>query len=247
MERLLQASQERSCPVFTAMKHTDILDGFNAPARQAISAFTGFVERERAKLQADSSSLQQWAANWLGEIRYETELRRGEKSQETADARAANLKELVLTLSAAPADPMTQLQDFLDDLTLDGEREHEKELTGDAVTLITMHSCKGLEFPRVHIIGLENGLLPHSRAVDGNTLDEERRLFYVAITRAMQTLTLSHCAARKKHGALLPRQPSIFLNELPPDLLESGDEKAKRPVAAGDGKKYFAALRMAAS
>jgi DNA helicase II / ATP-dependent DNA helicase PcrA len=247
MERLLQASQERNCPVFTAMKHTDILEAFNTPARQAIGAFTAFVERERAKLQADNSSLQQWAANWLGEIQYETELRRGEKNPETADARVGNLRELVLTLSAAPVDPMTQLQDFLDDLTLDGEREHEKELTGDAVTLITMHSCKGLEFPRVYIIGLENGLLPHSRAMEGNTLDEERRLFYVAITRAMKTLTLSHCAARKKYGALLPRQPSVFLNELPPDLIESGDEKAKKPVAAEDGKKYFAALRMAAS
>jgi superfamily I DNA/RNA helicase len=247
MERLLAASHERSCSVFTAMRHTDVLDGFNAPTRQAISAFTGFVEGERAKLQADHSSLQQWAANWLADIDYDTELRRGEKNQDTINSRLGNLRELVLTLSDAAADPMTQLQDFLDDLTLDCEREQDKELTGDAVTLITMHSCKGLEFPHVYIIGLEHGLLPHSRAVDANTLDEERRLFYVAITRAMKTLTLSHCVARKKYGEFLPRAPSIFLNELPPDLLESGDEKAKKPVAPEDRKKYFAALRMAAS
>ena len=74
-----------------------------------------------------------------------------------------------------------------------------------------MHSCKGLEFPHVYIVGLEDGLLPHSRSKVEGTLDEERRLFYVAITRAMQTLTISHCGGRKKYGALMPCHPSPFL------------------------------------
>ena len=78
-----------------------------------------------------------------------------------------------------------------------------------------MHSCKGLEFPNVYIVGMEDGLLPHSRSKAEGTLDEERRLFYVAVTRAMQTLTISHCGGRKKYGAIMPCHPSPFLKELP--------------------------------
>ena len=106
-----------------------------------------------------------------------------------------------------------------------------------------MHSCKGLEFPHVYIVGLEDGLLPHSRSKEEGTLDEERRLFYVAITRAMQTLTISHCASRKKYGQNLSCHPSRFLNELPSELVEYADEKAKQPVAADSGKNMFAAMR----
>ena len=139
------------------------------------------------------------------------------------------------------------MENFLDDLALDSDREEEQEQTGDAVTLITMHSCKGLEFPHVYIVGLEDGLLPHSRSKDDGTLDEERRLFYVALTRAMQTLTLSHCAARKKYGQPKPCHPSPFLNELPADLLELDDDKSKAPVSIEAGREGFAAMRLAAS
>jgi superfamily I DNA/RNA helicase len=106
-----------------------------------------------------------------------------------------------------------------------------------------MHSCKGLEFPHVYIVGLEEGLLPHSRSKQESTLDEERRLFYVAITRAMQTLNISHCVARKKYGQATACHPSSFLKELPPELVEHADEKAKEPVSADSGRARFAALR----
>lgn len=138
---------------------------------------------------------------------------------------------------------MDRLQAFLEDITLDSEREEEEDEKGDAVTLITMHSCKGLEFPHVYVVGLEDGLLPHSRSKVEGTLDEERRLFYVAITRAMQSLTISHCATRKKYGQLVPCHPSPFLKELPPELVEHADEKAKQPVAAEAGKDMFSTLR----
>src|SRR6202000_1561019 len=124
------------------------------------------------------------------------------------------------TLSAAPVNPVESLQEFLDDLMLDSTREDEKEDAGDAVTLITVHSCKGLEFPHVHIVGLEDGLLPHARSKVEGTMDEERRLFYVAVTRAMTSLAITHCSGRKKYGQLLPCQPSPFLKELPEELVE---------------------------
>jgi superfamily I DNA/RNA helicase len=93
---------------------------------------------------------------------------------------------------------------------------------------------------------LEDGLLPHSRSKTEGTLDEERRLFYVAITRAMQTLTLSHCAARKRYGAMKPCHPSPFLHEIPPELVESSDEKSTQPVSVETGRSLFAAMRLAA-
>ena len=143
--------------------------------------------------------------------------------------------------------PMERLENFLENVTLDSDRAEEKENTADAVTLITMHSCKGLEFPHVFIVGLEDGLLPHSRSKVEGTMDEERRLFYVAVTRAMQTLAISHCGGRKKYGQLLPCQPSPFLKELPEELVEWSDAKSKQPVAQESSKNLFAAIREAIS
>ena len=86
------------------------------------------------------------------------------------------------------------------------------------------------------------GMAAFSRSKEEGTLDEERRLFYVAITRAMQTLNISHCIARKKYGQAVPCHPSAFLHELPPELVEHADEKAKQPVSTQSGKERFAAL-----
>ena len=140
---------------------------------------------------------------------------------------------------------LEKIEAFLDDITLDSERAEDKETKGDAVTLITMHSCKGLEYPHVYIVGLEDGLLPHTRSKVEGTIDEERRLFYVAITRAMRTLTISHCDTRKKFGETIQCHPSPFLKELPEELVEHGDVKAKQPVAVDTGKNLFAGLRAA--
>jgi superfamily I DNA/RNA helicase len=195
------------------------------------------------------STLQSWANHFLDEIGYFIELRRSEKNPDNADNRVRNLKELIATLDNSGSNrlspPTERLQTFLEDITLDSEREEEKENQGDAVTLITMHSCKGLEFPHVYIVGLEDGLLPHSRSKVEGTMDEERRLFYVAVTRAMETLTISHCGGRKKYGQLLPCHPSPFLKELPPELVEHANEKSKDPVTVESGKDMFAAMRAA--
>jgi len=116
-------------------------------------------------------------------------------------------------------------------------------LDANAVTLITMHSCKGLEFPYVYVVGLEDGLLPHARSKIENTLDEERRLFYVAITRARKGLTLSFALGRKKYGETVPCHPSPFLNEVPEELIENADVKGRQPVTVSSGKDLFSAIR----
>jgi len=247
MERLLGASHERKCSVFGAMKNPAVTNTFQSAARKSIEMFVEFIERTKAILEsANGGSLQTWADHFLDEIGYYVELRRAEKNTDTADSRVRNLKELVATMDNSSQSPLAnRLESFLEDITLDSEREDEEEDKGDAVTLITMHSCKGLEFPHVFIVGLEDGLLPHSRSKVEGTMDEERRLFYVAVTRAMETLTISHCGGRKKYGQVLPCQPSPFLKELPEELVEHADKRAKEPVSVASGKDLFAAMRAA--
>jgi superfamily I DNA/RNA helicase len=249
MERLLAASHERKCSVFAVMKNPLVTTTFQKNTRESIEAFVEFVERTRGQLHADGSTLmlQTWSDNFLNETGYFAELTRLEKNPEVSESRIRNLRELMATMDGAGNLPMERLENFLENVTLDSDRAEEKENTADAVTLITMHSCKGLEFPHVFIVGLEDGLLPHTRSKVEGTMDEERRLFYVAVTRAMQTLAISHCGGRKKYGQLLPCQPSPFLKELPEELVECSDAKSKQPVAQESSKNLFAAIREAIS
>jgi DNA helicase II / ATP-dependent DNA helicase PcrA len=251
MERLLGASHERKCSVFSAMKNPAVTTTFQARTRESIEEFVAFIERQRAHLHSgDSAHHPQGAGNWanhfMDEIGYFNELRRSEKNSETSENRVRNLKELMATLDGSESGgkpAWERLEKFLEDITLDSEREEEEENQGDAVTLITMHSCKGLEFPHVYIVGLEQGLLPHSRSAEERSLDEERRLFYVAITRAMHSLQISHCGGRKKYGQMVPAHPSQFLTELPQDLVEHADQQAKQPVTREAGKSLFDVVR----
>jgi DNA helicase-2/ATP-dependent DNA helicase PcrA len=247
MERLLGASHERKCSVFAAMKNPLVTTTFQKNTRECIEAFVAFVERVQQELHTTDNQfrLQTWAEHFLDETSYFAELRRLEKNPENAEARIRNLKELIATMDGIGNAPAERLENFLENITLDSDREEEKENTQDAVTLITMHSCKGLEFPHVFVVGLEDGLLPHSRSKVEGTMDEERRLFYVAVTRAMQTLAISHCGGRRKYGQLLPCHPSPFLKELPEELVEHSDAKSKTPVAPESGKNLFAAMRQA--
>jgi DNA helicase II / ATP-dependent DNA helicase PcrA len=252
MERLLASSQERKCSVFAAMKNPLVQATFQKRTQECVEAFLEFIERTRATLADEMvrhapNVLQIWADKFLDESGYLHELRREEKNPEAGDARVRNLRELTATLDGDfPVGKalFERLEEFLENITLDSDREDEEE-KGDVVTLITMHSCKGLEFPRVFIVGLEDGLLPHTRSIMEGTLDEERRLFYVAVTRAMLTLAISHCASRKKYGQSLPCQPSRFLKELPPELVEHAEEKDKKPVSEAVGKSLFDAMREA--
>ena len=220
-------------------------------ARESIQSFLTFIERTRGVLTHEQNvSLDLWAEHFLQETKYLEELRRSEKDLEAGENRVRNLKDLILTMGAdeearrlAPAE---RLQHFLEELMLDTDREEEEEeKERNAVTLITMHSCKGLEFPRVYVAGVEDGLLPHTRSKEENNQDEERRLFYVAMTRAQETLSLSYCLSRKKYGSPVPCHPSPFLKELPGELVEDAAEKSKQPVAPNAGKDFFAVMRAA--
>jgi DNA helicase-2/ATP-dependent DNA helicase PcrA len=151
------------------------------------------------------------------ETGYEMSLR-GERTDE-AEGRLENLQELVNAAVDYDDQGIEGLREFIDHSALVSDQDDYKR---DApVTLMTAHSAKGLEFPLVFVVGLEEGLFPHSRAAsDVSEMEEERRLAYVAITRAERYLYVTHAMKRRVYGEELASEPSTFLNEMPAELLE---------------------------
>ena len=151
------------------------------------------------------------------ETGYEASLR-GERTDE-AEGRLENLQELVNAAVDYDEQGIEGLREFIDHSALVSDQDDYKR---DApVTLMTVHSAKGLEFPLVFVVGLEDGLFPHSRsATDRAELEEERRLAYVAMTRAERYLYVTHAMRRRVYGEELASEPSQFLNEMPTDMLE---------------------------
>jgi DNA helicase-2/ATP-dependent DNA helicase PcrA len=151
------------------------------------------------------------------ETGYEMSLR-GERTDE-AEGRLENLQELVNAAVDYDDQGIEGLREFIDHSALVSDQDEYKR---DApVTLMTVHAAKGLEFPLVFVVGLEEGLFPHSRAAtDRAELEEERRLAYVAMTRAERYLYVTHAMKRRVYGEELASEPSTFLNEMPTELLE---------------------------
>ena len=151
-----------------------------------------------------------------------------------AEGRLENLEEFVgVAEEFDRMNPEGRLTDFLQEISLYADIDGlEAEQT--AVTLMTLHNAKGLEFPVVFVTGMEEGLFPHSRSLDEQRLEEERRLCYVGMTRARDRLTLSYARSRTLHGGSGYRLPSRFLSEIPKELTErrgGGDQARSRPEA----------------
>lgn len=128
------------------------------------------------------------------------------------------------------------LRDLLD--------RQEEESADDKVQLMTLHAAKGLEFPHVFLIGMEEGILPHRNSIDEGNIEEERRLAYVGITRARQSLTMTLTSKRKLFGEIIDSTPSRFLDELPPDDIErEGFGNSNPEVAKDKGQKSLDALK----
>jgi superfamily I DNA/RNA helicase len=125
------------------------------------------------------------------------------------------------------------------------EEEDDDESKGTGVTLITLHAAKGLEFPNVYLVGLEEGILPHDRSKMEGTVDEERRLLYVGITRARQRLSITWCQQRIKYGSVTPCNLSSFARELPEEFVsrESLKQIQNTPVTVESAKSRFDAMR----
>ncbi len=124
------------------------------------------------------------------------------------------------------------------------ERQQEEEDGAEGVQMMTLHASKGLEFPYVFIMGMEEEILPHRSSIEADTIEEERRLAYVGITRARQTLAFTFAAKRKQYGEIIDCAPSRFLDELPPDdLAWEGTDDTPVEVKAVRGNTALADIR----
>jgi DNA helicase-2/ATP-dependent DNA helicase PcrA len=181
----------------------------------ALKSFQEIVNGLATKARAESDIAEIVKAAVI-DTGYERALK--EEDSEEAEGRLLNLEELVNAAAEAAAKG-DSLRDFLDHSALVADTDQIKAEA--RITLMTMHSAKGLEFPLVFIVGLEESLFPHSRARENEAeLEEERRLCYVAITRAEKYLYLTHAMKRRVYGEEAPTEPSRFLNEFPRDQIE---------------------------
>jgi DNA helicase-2/ATP-dependent DNA helicase PcrA len=148
------------------------------------------------------------------------------------DARVENVRELIqVAAEFDQVDGRASLEAFLEDAALAADAD-EYDAAADSVTLITLHAAKGLEFGHVFLVGLEEGMCPHSRSVDEpSQLEEERRLLYVGVTRARHRLFLTYAARRTQFGDSSERQPSRFFRDIPAELLQGTAPaiQARRP------------------
>ncbi len=182
----------------------------------------------------------------LAAIEYERWLH---KSCETADAdrRWENVRLLIDWLEGANrhATEERTLPELVGELILNDALDQQKdEENTDQVNLMTLHAAKGLEFPHVYIVGVEENILPHKVSIEEGSDQEERRLFYVGITRAMRSLTLSYALNRKRFGDTMECEPSRFLQELPEDDVEWQDQKSASPAQVQDtGRAHLASIR----
>ena len=181
-----------------------------------LKAFQEIINKLVEKASDETEPISEVVKATVIDTGYERMLR--EEKTEEAEARLLNLEELVNAAAESEQRGET-LRDFLDHAALVSDTDAYKAEA--QVTLMTMHAAKGLEFPLVFIAGLEEGLFPHSRANESqDDLEEERRLCYVAITRAEKYLYLTHVMKRRVYGEEAPAEPSRFLTEFPLDLIE---------------------------
>lgn len=257
--RVLEAAGRAGVSLREMLGRLKEIDGLTPRQREAASQFTRGLEQakldhDRAARQAlegkgEAGALAAWATEFFASLGLEAAIRAENRSDRAAQARIDNLRDFTAAISdyeqrtrleAPLPDEEAEWQPpslagFLERLSLfdgGGDDRPSDDDAPDQVTLMTLHSAKGLEFTHVFMIGLEEEILPHARAledpeggVDEDPVAEERRLFYVGLTRARHRLTLSGCATRSRRGEELPRQPSRFLKDIPAELLEmrSGD------------------------
>jgi superfamily I DNA/RNA helicase len=242
--RLNQWSMEQDCPLFQALQRLNEISGMSESSRKTVTAFHGMLKEvidgfdRRSRLGAQTNAL-------FNRLRIEDEIYRTLNDVSQARKRIENIEQIVNSLAIfEEQNRHAGLSEFLERISLMDEQESDddKEHGRNAVTLMSLHSSKGLEFENVYLAGMEEELLPHKRSVEEDpSCAEERRLCYVGITRARKHLTISRCLTRRKYGAVEERKPSRFLAEIPAHLLSetSANTGGGMPDSANIADDFF--------
>jgi len=219
----------RSISLFAACHELGLAQQLPERAMDRLWRFTHFIDGVRRRM--DQGDALEAIRGMLHEMDYEAWLYQNASAPTIAERRMANvwilIDQLEKSMNRDPEDAAStetetdDVESAISRLVLrDILEQQAEEDDSDRVQLLTMHASKGLEFPHVYLMGLEEGLLPHRNAVEAGTVEEERRLAYVGITRARRTLTLTLARQRKAYGELMDCTPSRFLDELPEGDLE---------------------------
>ena len=218
VETLLARAVSQGRPLWEIVSEAAGIEDLPDAAVKAVGQFRRLIEQFQQRLRGEP--LVDVAAGLLHSIGYQAEINRQYKEPAEQLARWNTVEEVVNSLASyqQQAEEPT-LAGFLDDVALvgrDDQRDKESQLAKNSVVLMTLHSAKGLEFPQVYLVGMEEGILPHHRSIDaeGAAIDEERRLCYVGVTRAQDRLTLTLALNRNKWGKSRTTTPSRFLFEL---------------------------------
>ncbi len=224
IEKLRQAREIQHRPMQLLARDESLLKTVPPEAAAALRSLTAAL-REARHTGETPCQLAPLASRLFQAVDYMDGIVRMYKPRQNALERRENVMEFLSMLADFDVHHQNRgtLSMLLDQLDLEdaGDRTSDrKKPQPDAVTLMTVHASKGLEFPVVYLAGMERNLFPHQRAVEDGNLAEERRLFYVAITRAKKRLWLTYAGKRREGQAMLPRVPSPFLDELPDDCVQ---------------------------
>ncbi|HUR28005.1 MAG TPA: UvrD-helicase domain-containing protein [Planctomycetota bacterium] len=215
IDRMLEFATENAISVPEALRRGSEIAKLDPRALEAVQAFQRLLATamERAK----AISLQALVLSIVDAVGYRAEVERLYPDAKTQTDRWAVVQSVAdFARNHEQRTKEATLATFLDELAVNAEdrKDDDASKLRDVVTLMTLHAAKGLEFPRVYLVGVEEGILPHQRAVEEDTVEEERRLMYVGITRAQRNLTITHCAERSKYGTRVACSPSRFLFEI---------------------------------
>lgn len=231
LEKLGQLAQEKQISLFTAIFEFELIQRLPPRGYQALQTFARWiVELNDQSVRSEPESA---VRDMLAALQYQEYLFEHAVSPKQAEMQSKNVATLFEwvagMLNGDEYNEAMSLNQVVTRLTLRDMLERgEEDDESDQVQLMTLHASKGLEFPYVYLIGMEEGILPHQTSIDEDNVEEERRLAYVGITRAQQELTFSLCKERRQYGELIRPEPSRFLIELPQDDLQW--ERDKPPL-----------------
>ena len=247
LEKLGNYASERGISMYAASDELGLAEHLDNRYTERLSRFKRYMDKIR-ELCAGNDPIGA-IRSMIMDIDYENWLRQNASSDKVAEARMGNVWFLVEALKNTldkDEDGDMTIEDAIGKLVLRDmlERQQEEEEGAEGVQMMTMHASKGLEFPSVYIIGFEEEILPHRSSIEADTIEEERRLAYVGITRAKRNLALTFAAKRKQYGEIIDCSPSRFLDELPQeDLVWEGQEDTPVEVKTARGNDALASMR----
>lgn len=223
LEKLGRYCQQRSLSLYTGAGNADLAEAMSQQAADRLRAFVHWLDAKREALhQQDNPMLV--LHELMDDVGYEAWLYQEVDNPKAVEKRLQNIQHLFASLAQLlkeDDEAESAIEEGIRRLVLRDLLERQDQADElNAVQLMTLHAAKGLEFPRVIIIGLEEDTLPHRNSIEQDSLEEERRLLYVGITRAQRALMLLYAARRQRFGEIVECSPSRFLEELPADELD---------------------------